>query len=234
MLRWKLGDEKFFQAIRNYVNDPKLAYSYARTKDLQSHLEAIGGEDLTEFFKDWFYGQGYPSYEVVWSNADDGFDIILSQQQSDLSVSFFEMPVPILVSGQGKDTILVMNHEFSGQSFSFDLDFKVDTVVFDPELWLISKNNMIIHDLTGIEDVEDKEFISIYPNPFLNTMKITTINEKEMLIDGLEVYSILGKLIFTTSNPFREKSLNTNDWKLGTYIVKYQIGNKQYVKLIVK
>ena len=31
MLRWKLGDTLFFQALRNYLNDPVLAYSYAKT-----------------------------------------------------------------------------------------------------------------------------------------------------------------------------------------------------------
>ena len=56
MLRYKLGDTDFFQAIKNYLADPDLAFSYAVTKDLQNHLETVSGEDLTEFFNDWFYG----------------------------------------------------------------------------------------------------------------------------------------------------------------------------------
>ncbi|MFN3786031.1 MAG: M1 family metallopeptidase, partial [Thiothrix sp.] len=31
MLRWKLGDTHFFQGVRNYLNDPRLAYGYAKT-----------------------------------------------------------------------------------------------------------------------------------------------------------------------------------------------------------
>ena len=67
MLRYKLGDEAFFQGVKNYLRDPDLSFSYARNKNLQSHLEAASDTDLTEFFKDWYYGEGFPSYQVVWS-----------------------------------------------------------------------------------------------------------------------------------------------------------------------
>ena len=55
MLRWVLGDTLFFRGIRQYVNDPKLAYGFARTDDLKRNLEQVSGKDLTEFFNDWFF-----------------------------------------------------------------------------------------------------------------------------------------------------------------------------------
>ncbi|HBS11219.1 MAG TPA: peptidase M1, partial [Flavobacteriaceae bacterium] len=58
MLRRKLGDATFFQSLKNYLVDPKLAYGYAKTPDLITHFEAVNGENLTEFFKDWIYNQG--------------------------------------------------------------------------------------------------------------------------------------------------------------------------------
>ena len=39
MLRWMMGDEPFFNAVNNYIHDPELTYDYARTTDLQKHLE---------------------------------------------------------------------------------------------------------------------------------------------------------------------------------------------------
>jgi aminopeptidase N len=50
MLRKKLGDAVFFQGLREYLDDPNLAYGYAKTPDLMQHLESASGEDLTEFF----------------------------------------------------------------------------------------------------------------------------------------------------------------------------------------
>ena len=95
MLRYKLGDDPFFQGIKNYLADPKIAYGYARTIDLQRHLEAVSSIDLTEFLNDWFLGEGYPTYQVTWyqnpTNKEVQFTV--NQNQSHSSVSFFEMPL---------------------------------------------------------------------------------------------------------------------------------------------
>ncbi|RYG07004.1 MAG: M1 family peptidase, partial [Chitinophagaceae bacterium] len=70
MLRWKLGDTAFFQGLKNYLADANLAYGYAETNHLKLHLETVSGQSLTEFFNDWLYGQGYPSYQVQVENLN--------------------------------------------------------------------------------------------------------------------------------------------------------------------
>jgi aminopeptidase N len=67
MLRWKLGDSLFFKSIRNYINDPALSYGFARTNNLKTVLNATTGIDMTEFFNDWLYSQGWPNYNITWS-----------------------------------------------------------------------------------------------------------------------------------------------------------------------
>ena len=61
MLRWILGENVFFTAIRNYLTDPAVSYGFARTADLKRNLELTSGINLSYFFNDWFSGQGYPS-----------------------------------------------------------------------------------------------------------------------------------------------------------------------------
>ncbi|HSD14479.1 MAG TPA: M1 family metallopeptidase, partial [Flavobacterium sp.] len=96
MIRFKMGDIDFFQAMRNYLNDPELAYGYAISPQLQSHLEAVSGMDFTEFFNDWIYKEGYPTYHITAQNWGAGLaKITISQSTSHASVPFFEMPVPI-------------------------------------------------------------------------------------------------------------------------------------------
>ncbi|HEY0092553.1 MAG TPA: M1 family metallopeptidase, partial [Flavobacterium sp.] len=46
MLRFKLGDDLFFQGMQNYLNAPGLAYGYAVTPDLQAQLESVSGMEL--------------------------------------------------------------------------------------------------------------------------------------------------------------------------------------------
>ena len=73
-----------------------MAYDYAVTPDLIEHLEAVSGLDLTEFFNDWVYKQGYPIYSIQAGNSSPGMaTIIINQTQSHPSVSYFEGQVPV-------------------------------------------------------------------------------------------------------------------------------------------
>ena len=74
----------------------KLAYGFARTDDLKRNLEQVSSKNLTEFFNDWFTGQGYPSYTVKWTRIKTtGLIISVSQTTSHPSVTYFEMPLAL-------------------------------------------------------------------------------------------------------------------------------------------
>ncbi|MFA5815511.1 MAG: M1 family aminopeptidase [Bacteroidales bacterium] len=101
MLRWEMGDEKFFKALNNYLHDPKLANGYATTEDLIRHAEAVADTSFREFFNDWVYGEGYPKYEMVYRlNPNNEVELEISQESSDPSVGFFEMDLPIRLYGK--------------------------------------------------------------------------------------------------------------------------------------
>jgi hypothetical protein len=145
MLRWKLGDTNFFQGVRNYLNDPALAYGYAKTPQLKAHLEAVSGQNLDEFFADWYYGQGYPTYTVQWSqNGAQLLTVQLFQTPSHASVSFFNIPVPVRFNGASKNRTLVFDPSTNGQTFTEQLDFTVTSVEFDPDRWLCAKSSIVL------------------------------------------------------------------------------------------
>jgi aminopeptidase N len=163
MLRWLTGDSAFYQGLRNYLDDPALAYGTALTSDLQAHLEAVSGLTLDGFFQDWFYGEGYPDYTVAWTQDAGGtITLALSQTTSDPSVDFFELPVPVRFTGAGMDSTVVLNNTTNGQSFSFSLPFSATTAEFDPDLWLISANNVV----TRVPELADGGGVLLpWPNP---------------------------------------------------------------------
>ncbi len=39
MLRWLMGDQAFFSALRNYLNDPELKYRFATFEDVKLTLK---------------------------------------------------------------------------------------------------------------------------------------------------------------------------------------------------
>jgi hypothetical protein len=192
MLRWKMGDTAFFQALRNYLNDSNLAYGYAITTDLKAHLEAVHGSSLDEFFNDWVYNQGYPTYTITAQNWGAGqAKIIVNQTQSDPSVAYFEMPLEIRLSGAGAATQdVVINHTGNGQEFIVSVPFVVTGVTFDPNKHIISKNNVTT---LASEAFDLDQSISIYPNPandILHIMTPTTVQ-----LEKVEIFNALGQLV---------------------------------------
>ena len=198
MLRWKMGDTAFFQAIQNYLADANLAYKYAITTDLKSHLEAVYGNNLDEFFNDWLYGQGYPSYTVTAQNWGSGqAKITVSQTQSNASVSYFEMPLEIrLTNGMGQTYDVIVDHQYDAQEFIVAVPFTVAGVEFDPNNHIISRNNTVT---LGNENFELAETISLYPNPSHTNINIQLPNT--VTFQKVDCYNALGQLVLTKYTP---------------------------------
>ena len=192
MLRWKLGDADLYQGIRNYLSDPDLAYSFAVTEDLKHHLEQASGQNLTEFFNDWYVGEGYPIYQVEWGQVADSLFVSIDQTSSHPSVNFFEMPVPISFTGVAGDTSYVFDHQFDNQSFQRRIKFKADSVYFDPDLWLLAEVAAITK-VIGLSE-EDPNAVEVFPNPA----------QAYFVVDGcwkrLELRDQRGRLLLEKSN----------------------------------
>lgn len=167
-LRWIIGDSAFFTGLRNYLEDPALRHGFALTEDFQAHVEASSGRDLDEYFTNWIYKQGYPSYQANVSQDSALASMTLQQTQSSSTVSFFPLPVPMRFFGEGKDTLMVFDHTFSGQVFEFDPGFTIDSVHIDPDYWLITANNQVA---LGIDDLTAGQYFRLSPNPAANYLE---------------------------------------------------------------
>lgn len=192
MLRFKMGDTAFFQALRNYLADPNLAYKYAVTTDLKTHLEAVYGQDLTEFFNDWIYDQGYPTYTITAQNWGTGqAKFVVNQTQSDASVSYFEMPVPVRVYGSnGEQADLVLENTFDGEEFIVAVPFTIVNVEFDPERHIISRDSNIT---LGNESFDLDNTIVLYPNPSAEVLHIQM--PASMVLESAVIYNSLGQKV---------------------------------------
>ena len=216
-LRWIVGDTAFFKGMNNYLEDPKLKHGFARSSDFQKHMEAATGKNLDGYFADWLYGQGYPTYTIhVGQSADHSASVIISQGQSHPSVSFFEMQVPIMFAGEGKDTTIVFNNTSSGQSFPFNPGFSISTVSFDPEHWLISSNNSVT---LGIDDLPAGKYLTLSPNPASDQL---AINHNLGPLKSVEITTPDGKSVRTLPKETGETSItiNVNPLKNGVYILR--------------
>lgn len=229
MLRYKLGDEDFFNGLRSYLEDPELAYGYAATPDLIRHLEQASGEDLDEFFNDWIYGQGYPTYKVIWSQSEEGtLNFQINQSQSHSSVSFFEMPLPVTVMGpNGEIENLRMELSENNQNFSVDPGFEVSSVEIDPEGHLISGSNRVT---LGLDERALEKSVVIYPNPVRDLLMIR--NEGMSELRRITIYDILGKKVLQQLDP--KDQVRTSELDFGLHLVVIDTDQGTLYKTILK
>ncbi len=225
MLRWVLGDDDFFEGIRRYLTDETTQYAFVRTWHLKQHLEAVSGHDLTEFFEDWYLGEGYPSFQVQWRNTDHGLYLKIHQTTSHPSVDFFEMPVEIGVYSPEQDSLLRLDFKEDGQEFEIAMPWTVDSLAFDPRMWLISANNTT-EVVTGLEDFPVDSPYHIFPNPTAGAIHIH--NTSSSAIRQIALYSTHGKLLFSepvSVSPGLIYELDVTRHPTGLYILVLRSAN---------
>ena len=215
MLRKKLGDAVFFQGMKNYLTDPNLAYAYALTPDFISKMESASGMDLTEFFNDWIYNQGHPSYSLKWYQPQsDQLKITLNQTQSHSSVSFFEAPLPVKVIGTNNEELdLILDNSYNGEEFLENVSFTVASIQIDPDFHLISSNNSSV---LNIDDEFYNNSFTIYPNPTVGELTIENVNDQK--IKNIMIYNTLGQLVLQQQSD----SINVSEFTSGVYYIKIQ------------
>lgn len=214
MIRFKLGDTNFFQGIQNYLDDTDLAYGYALTEDLKVHLETVSGMDLDEFFNDWVYNQGYPTYTISAQNwGTNQVRFVVNQTQSHASVSFFEMPVPVRVFGNsGQQMDFILQNTTNGQVFIENIPFQVASITFNPNNDLISRNSTTT---LGTADFELSQDIKIYPNPVSQILNLELPDG--IVIEKAIFYNALGQIIKEATN---ETSWNVSGLPTGVNFIK--------------
>jgi aminopeptidase N len=231
MIRWKIGDDNFFQACRNYLNDDENAYGYGTTENLKAHFEAESGQDLTEFFNDWFFGQGFPRYQIQWWN-DGATKLIVSQEPSHPSVDFFEMPIPIQFKGEGQDSIVVFDHSSQAQIFSTNMPFEVEAIDFDPNLWIIAQDT-IYEQFSNTKDLNEIDGFEVYPNPFSSQLTIDFSKASEEVLE-ISLINVLGQSVLNLDPEQKNYLINTADLPAGMYSLQVRTADGVAVKEFVK
>ncbi len=229
MLRWILGDNDFYTGIKNYFPDPEIANGFARTYQLVEHMETTGDTTLTEFFNDWFYGEGFPVYSAVFSPTETNkLKIILSQTTSHQSVGFFEMPVPVRVynSSRTDSADFRLIHTTNNQEFIVEPGFKVAELKIDPDYWLVSKTDEIVSAPT----IPAPNKILVYPNPFSGEISLFIPTSQQLI--STKLYSSDGILV--TEFIGDKTTFDWSGFSAGIYIIQIKTSKEIFEQKVVK
>ena len=128
MLRAVIGDEKWFELIKQFVYD--FGYKTASIGDFKALAEKISEQDLGYFFSQWIEQTGVPEfqYEFTTYRVRDGFRVDgVVKQDLDL----FKMPMEILIETEGEPEtkqieVMGMESFFTVQTFGKPIKAVID------------------------------------------------------------------------------------------------------------
>jgi aminopeptidase N len=242
MLRGIVGDEKFFLILRTYVAS-KYAYANATTEDFQSVAEAVMGQKLDYFFKEWIYGEGFPTYSFGWTyepKPNNVYRINLTVKQSARTTepTLFTMPIPFQIKTSVKDSTAFVFNNQAEQYFNIDVKGRPETISLDAENWVL-KNLDSTPLITGIEELPNTHYFKVFPNPATENVTVefrlklpAKVNIKMLNLEGKTV-RILANELFPVGTHIIKTTLNSIPE--GVYIIIYeQRGEVMVQKLVVK
>ncbi len=141
MLRNYLGDEAFFEAIHNYLDQNK--FKAAEFHHLRLAFEEVCGEDLNWFFNQWYLGSAHPVLKFTQEIDEEKGEIMITvEQEQDLEIApIFKLPVNMVIfDDNGKHVHKVVIDELT-EEFSFSFTGEVKGILYDEQQMLLAKTN---------------------------------------------------------------------------------------------
>lgn len=238
MIRFELQDDAvFFLTLRNFID--RYANDVATGLDFKEVLEETSGMDFTDFFNQWYFGAGYPIYDVTWDQAGGTLTLHSTQSTSSTRTPLFKMSMEYTVFHAEGDTTVRVFHGANEETYQFQIPYEVTSIGIDPHNQVLDgENEEIKSAVTG----EDFPLFFIAPNPnrgsFFFSFKAETGDDTGDLVI-LEVLDLTGKLLYRSlfrgCIPFMEYAVELEKPVRGIYFVRFRYKNRVEVqKLLVE
>jgi aminopeptidase N len=197
MLRGVLGDDLFFRSIRAYAAAPNVAYGTAVTEDFQAIVEQTAGRKLDYFFKQWIYGERFPTYRVNWQDnsgsGKPGVQVRLQQTTNTTNPGSFTMPVQMRVQSAAGDTLVTVFNDSADQTFTLPAKGQPTGVVLDPNNWILKNVASTTMTVTGTEEPIDNTLV-VFPNPASDVVTVKFRLSKPGRV-AVELVNTLGQIV---------------------------------------
>jgi len=138
MLRFVLGDAKFFESIKEYVKNH--AWKSVTTEDFRKAAESVSQQNLGYFFIEWIESSGAPEFKMDYTifRTQKGFRV-MGKVAQDLDT--FRMPVELKIETEGNPEEKRVEVVGTSSEFSVDTFGKPKTVLIDPNNRLMRYSN---------------------------------------------------------------------------------------------
>ncbi|MBS1651703.1 MAG: T9SS type A sorting domain-containing protein [Bacteroidetes bacterium] len=210
------NDSTWFNCLRGFQNTYQ--NSTASAIDFQNFYQSFTGINPTQFFSQWYYGEGYPSFNVKYAKTGNTLYIKSTQSTSKpSSVPLFITPIEYKISRTGfADTTVRVTHSLTTHIYTFTIAGAITNVICDPNNWIINQAAVALdNSITGNEEMFHVDnLINISPNPSKGKFFIKNNTEAVKYI----IYDILGKQI-SSDFLINENQINIDEYSNGIYFI---------------
>lgn len=143
MLRHRLGDERFWTVLEQYLTT--YAFQPVETTDFKRVVDQVAGEDLDAFFAQWTEAAGHPILEVRYTyDAEAGeLSVVVAQQQAGYRVpETFQTPLTLEVHTLSERFRFEVTLEANSQVFTLPLTARPRFLLVDPDQALLAEVQM--------------------------------------------------------------------------------------------
>lgn len=130
MMRYVIGDDKFFAALKNFVQQN--TWKSVNTDDFRKAFEAAAGQDLGYFFIQWIESSQAPEFKLEYTvfRTEKGFRVMGKIAQD---MDTFRMPVVLKIETEGNPEQQKVEVMGTSSEFTVDTFGKPKKIVIDPD-----------------------------------------------------------------------------------------------------
>lgn len=230
MLRHEIqDDELFFEILESF----QIEYGggTATGDDFMELAEELSGMDFETFFNQWYYGHGYPVYEIsYWQDTEKTLFISSTQSTSSNLTTVFEMLLDIrVIFADGTDTVVGFQQTENLNIFSLECDKNVVDIEIDPNNWTLEK----VVSVSKVDDIiEGDGYFSIGPNPVSNELNIYFLSP-DTVKRKIGLINILGQEVRYFETEANRIKVNIHQLESGIYFIHVNEGNITRVKKVI-
>jgi len=214
MLRFEMQDDStFFHILRKYLEE--YGGNTATGLDFKAVAEEVSGRDFTDFFNQWYFGEGYPVFSVHALNSCCGLTLIVTETTSSPVTPLFKMLVPYrIIYAGGADTTVLAYQTDSINTFNFPVTGIVVGVEVDPDNHVLHKTGSVV--IEGMEEHASIGF-GMFPNPARDRLALTFSGEARGR--HITIHDLNGRLVLEQTCSGTTALLEVDHLPPGLYLI---------------
>jgi len=227
------NDSLFFEGLRAFQQ--YYADSTATGLDFKNYMANYCTTNLDAFFEQWYFGEGFPTYDVVWNQVGNDVHLQINHTVSMPNITpTFTNPIELRISRQAQpDTLIRFDIQSNSEPFILpNLGIVQGGIYIDPSNWIINGFGGIDFnpDFTAqTTTLTTNEDWLLYPNPARQLFSVQNIKGAAL---NFELYQSNGKLL-------QNGQINSAQWidvhelPQGTYILRLTDENERQRSLLL-